>query len=675
MKISHSLLVVIILLVSACRNNADQKYAANPYMPLWEHVPDGEPRVFEDPDFPGKYRIYVVGSHDVRVKSYCGQDVHMWSAPVENLNDWRDEGAIFTYPIHNQWDMIYAPDLVEVKQKDGKKQYYLFPHSRTEREAMVCRGDRPDGPFTPINITEDGSKTLKGSLFGFDPAVWIDEITDPEDPDYETGYRAYGYWGYRNSYAAELDPKTMYSARPGADVLSYFLPGYHHDVLFDPEGTSYPSLYEGEDPANFKFFEASSIRKIGNKYLMIFSGYSGHDYQMPVSNASLRYAYGDGPLGPWRSGGVLVDARAIVPNENGTALMSTNGGNNTHGSLQEINGQWYVFYHRAARGFGYARQAMVAPVKIIWDEKPVAEGGKVTIRAYHPFAEDSIWTAKASNGSEYTGAEVTSEGFNVYGLDPYRYYSAGYACFLSNVKSMQDSWDIWDNAADITQVKNGDIIGFKYFGFGGLAKATKGLKAFQATTPGDKTRFNVFLRPTTEESFRIAIMMDGPWANETWKGKKIAEIEVPAQAEKHVACYTADVAQAVEGLTGKHAIYLVAEGPDGALFDLQGIGFSSKNKSIERPVAPTMYIKVGGKSVELPKTPTRATDANGITGYDRYEFSYSLAKGQSPKLTASSDNKAVRIEITQCEGEYGTAIVRANYRNAIKNYVIHIEKP
>ena len=47
----------------------------NPYLPLWEHVPDGEPRVFEDPDNPGKYRIYIIGSHDVRGNSYCGLDI------------------------------------------------------------------------------------------------------------------------------------------------------------------------------------------------------------------------------------------------------------------------------------------------------------------------------------------------------------------------------------------------------------------------------------------------------------------------------------------------------------------------------------------------------------------------------------------------------------------------
>ena len=45
------------------------KQAGNPYLPLWEHVPDGEPRVFEDPDRPGKYRVYIIGSHDVRFGS------------------------------------------------------------------------------------------------------------------------------------------------------------------------------------------------------------------------------------------------------------------------------------------------------------------------------------------------------------------------------------------------------------------------------------------------------------------------------------------------------------------------------------------------------------------------------------------------------------------------------
>ena len=30
----------------------------NPYLPLWEHVPDGEPKVFEDPDRPGQRQFF-----------------------------------------------------------------------------------------------------------------------------------------------------------------------------------------------------------------------------------------------------------------------------------------------------------------------------------------------------------------------------------------------------------------------------------------------------------------------------------------------------------------------------------------------------------------------------------------------------------------------------------------
>ena len=63
--------------------------AGNPYLPLWEHLPDGEPRVFEDPDNPGKYRAYIIGSHDLRFSSYCGPDIRAWSAPVEDLSSWR----------------------------------------------------------------------------------------------------------------------------------------------------------------------------------------------------------------------------------------------------------------------------------------------------------------------------------------------------------------------------------------------------------------------------------------------------------------------------------------------------------------------------------------------------------------------------------------------------------
>lgn len=651
------------------------KGAGNPYLPLWEHLPDGEPRVFEDPDNPGKFRAYIIGSHDVRFTSYCGPDIRMWSAPVENLSEWRDEGAIFTYPIEGQWDVMYAPDLVEVKRKNGAKEYYLFPHSRgRNREAMVCKGTRPDGPFTPINLNEDGTRTVSGSILGFDPAVYIEYVTDPKDPDFEIGFRAYGFWGFQRSMAAQLDQNTMYSVRPGTEIVNYLLPASaRYGVIKDPQGTVYPNVYPDQDLGTFNFFEASSIRKVGNKYITVFSGYSGPEYGVGSSNSTLRYAVADSSLGPWKSGGVLVDSRAPVLNQDGSKIETTNAGHNTHGSIEQINGQWYVFYHRPPRGFGFARQAVVAPITVQWDEKPVAEGGSAVIRGYDPFANDQIWTAKDSQGKEYKGAEVTSEGFHFYGLDPYQYYSAGFACYLSDVSLQQDSWEIWDNHMPITNMKNGNIVGFKYFGFGGLDKDIKGLKAFEGTKKGNKTAFNLFLTPKTAKSFKVNVWLDGPWDNATWKGKKIGEIIVPANSKQETTKFTIDVANYVDNLDKKHAIFLVAEGDaTESLFDFIGLGFSSNKKKIERPVVPVVSIFVNGKAIDVPAIPVRSTNENGITGYDLYETTVKLpaATSQKPVVTASATNKAVKMVITQAESTTGTAQIKCDFNGVVKTYKV-----
>ena len=215
-------------------------WAQNPYLPLWEHLPDGEPRVFEDPDAPGKYRAYIIGSHDLTYSAYCSGDIRMWSAPVEDLSQWRDEGILFSWFVDGQWDTMYAPDLVEVKDRvTGKKTYYLYPHSRGRgRIATVCKGDRPNGPFVPINVTEDGRGVLPGSLIDFDPSVFIENITDKKDPDYGIGYRAYVYYGFQHSTACELDQNTMYSMRPGTELHDYFIPASsQYGQVRDPEGT------------------------------------------------------------------------------------------------------------------------------------------------------------------------------------------------------------------------------------------------------------------------------------------------------------------------------------------------------------------------------------------------------------------------------------------------------
>ena len=665
--------------------------AQNPYLPLWEHVPDGEPRVFEDPDNPGKLRAYIIGSHDVNYSAYCGPDIRMWSAPVEDLSQWRDEGPIFTWFVDGQWDTMYAPDLVEVKDRaTGKKTYYLYPHSRGwRRTPMVCKGDRPNGPFTPINLTEDGRQCLPGSLIDFDPSVFIENITDKKDKDYNIGFRAYVFYGFQHSTACELDQKTMYSKREGTELIDPFIPAVSADGrLLDKAGSEYKALYKGQDPKDFNFFEASSIRQVGNKYVMVFSGYSGKEYGLGNTNSALRYAYGDSPLGPWRSGGVLVDSRGVVLGEDGAKLITTNFGHNTHGSLQEINGQWYVFYHRPPRGFGNARQTMVAPVKITWDKKPVAKGGVVKITGYDPYAKDNVWTAKAADGNEYTGAEVTSEGFQIFGLPPYDYYSAGYACFVYGPNAnnwMQDNHDVWNNSMDLAGIQNGGIVGFKYFGFGGLAQDTKGCKAFEGTKAGDKTTIGLNLTASGKGAFKIHIKLDDPW-----KGQEIGVVDVPADAARKATMYYAAV-PATEGLTGKHAIYLVAEGPEvqqpqqpqgrpgfggrgpqqpqrpQGLFDLHGISFS-KGADHTAPVVPQVTITADGKPLTIPSTPVRFTNQNGYPDQIRYQLYAPLDAGSKLKATSDAPN-GVKFDISPIVE--GRATIKATYKGKTKIFLIN----
>ena len=55
----------------------------NPYLPLYECIPDGEPHVFGD-------RVYIYGSHDKEGgETFCMLDYTTYSAPVTDLSDWR----------------------------------------------------------------------------------------------------------------------------------------------------------------------------------------------------------------------------------------------------------------------------------------------------------------------------------------------------------------------------------------------------------------------------------------------------------------------------------------------------------------------------------------------------------------------------------------------------------
>ena len=538
------------LLMTACTSNKsltkgdseDLSTQGNPFLPLWEHIPDGEPYVFEDPDNPGKFRVYVYGSHDDLITEYCGRDQVVWSAPVEDLTRWRYDGEIFSVTKNakgdlldreGRGDVLYAPDVALVVGEDGTKTYYLYPNNQAGgRNGMIAKSSRPDGPFEVCNWNKDNPYITDGVL-AFDPAVFVDDDG-----------RIYGYWGFERSYAAELDPATMATVKPGTEIVEDMVSGRYDDGIFS-------------------FFEASSIRKIKDKYVFIYSRFTKDgEFGLPISNYTLAYAYSDHPLGPWTYGGTIIDARGRETDEEGNIIASACIDGNTHGSICEINGQWYVFYHRQTGTDEYARQAMVAPIEVRVEEGP---GGKV----------------------EISEGEYNSNGFALNGLNPFERHSAGIACWYTGPKPAIHEWpnntffgsypaatygtddkfdapyDLRNNTNPMVNNTDGSIVGYKYFNF-------------DAKRLADKKNLKLVLRLIPEGiDGTIEVMMDRPWTSQG--GKLIGQIDLKADMEKEVCDLPIGISNEAKenDLAGKHAIFFLfkSDTKDKSLCTLQDFVF------------------------------------------------------------------------------------------------------
>ena len=540
-NLSFLFLCVLCALLASCDTATNTKSVmqtpGNPYLPLWEHIPDGEPYVFEDPDNPGKYRVYIYGSHDNLITEYCGRDQVVWSADVDDLSHWRYDGVILTvdknangepFDSAGTADVLYAPDVTLVVAPDGTKTYYLFPNDQAGgRNGLIAKSNRPDGPFEVCNWSADDANKSDGVL-QFDPAVFVDDDG-----------RVYGYWGFERSYAAELDPATMATVKPGTQVVEDMVSGRYQK-------------------GDFSFFEASSIRKIKDKYVFIYSRFTKDgEFGLHVSNYTLAYAYSDHPLGPWTYGGTIIDGRARDINEQGDTIPTATPDGNTHGSICEINGQWYVFYHRQTGLNEFARQAMVAPISVDVVEGP---GGKVTI----------------SEG------EYNSEGFALDGLDPFETHSAGIACWHTGPKPAEHQWpnnvfygsyieasygtddnfkapyDIRNNTNNIVNNTDGSIVGYKYFNF-------------NKTQGRNDVKLLIRLIPAGIDG-TITILADRPWTSQG--GKPLGTIELKADMPQTSTEVAADLPALAE-LTGKHALFFVfsSETKEKSLCTLQDFEF------------------------------------------------------------------------------------------------------
>lgn len=316
--------------------------AFNPYLPSYEYVPDGEPYVFGD-------RVYVYGSHDkFNGKDFCLGDYVCWSAPVSDLANWKYEGVIYRKeqdPKNKKGkSVLNAPDVQQ--GPDGR--YYLYYVLSMLTITSVAVSDRPEGPYEFYGYVKHADGTpygeKKGEVYNFDPGVFRDEDG-----------RIYLYSGFspkkgflRNIMAMrKLNLDGAFGMELEQDMLT--LKG--EPVLVAPG----PLLAEGTSFGTHSFYEASSMRKIHGKYYFVYSSVLSHE---------LCYAVGEKPLGPFTFGGTLISIGDVGYQGNNTAR---NYLGNTHGGMVEIEGQWYIFYHRQTNQQKCCRQGCAEKIEILSD--------------------------------------------------------------------------------------------------------------------------------------------------------------------------------------------------------------------------------------------------------------------------------------------------------------------
>ncbi len=398
----------------------------NPYLPLWEYIPDGEPHVFGD-------RLYIYGSHDrAKGEKYCEGHYAVWSCDVNNLKKWRLEGESYkrTQDPSNKEDklQLWAPDVS--KGPDGR--YYLFYCFSFYPEIGVAVSDTPEGPFEfhghvkyPDNLY--GGKVL-GDYLPFDPAV----LTDDDG-------RVYLYYGFSykkyNFDADEFQKMMNITLSEGAmitELESDMLTVKYEPKVLIPGG----KLAKGTAYDGHAFFEASSIRKVKDKYYFVYSSELSHE---------LCYAISDFPDRDFSYGGIIVSNGDV--GINGREKPVYTFGNN-HGGMVQIGDEWYIFYHRQTNGTEFSRQGCCE---------------KITI----------------DDDGAIKQVEITSCGLNGGALIAKGEYPSAIACHLTS-ETTQDKIDYFDknlkiqtmisddledkeNPMLIKFISNSSVIGYKYF--------------------------------------------------------------------------------------------------------------------------------------------------------------------------------------------------------------------
>ena len=397
----------------------------NPYLPSWEYVPDGEPYVFND-------RVYIYGSHDFyNGYVFCMGDYVCWSAPVNDLGNWRYEGVIYPKtadPLNKEGKMcLYAPDITI--GSDGR--YYLYYVLDKVSIVSVAVSTSPAGPFTFYGYVHDKDGKRLGERIGDEPQFDPGVLTENGKTYLYTGFCGQGDRSRTGAMVTVL----------GEDMLTII-----EETKFVAPGSEYS---KGTDFEGHAFFEAPSIRKVGDTYYLIYSSEVMHE---------LCYATSQSPTENFVYRGVIVSNCDLHIDTYKPADRPMAYGANNHGSIVQINEKWYIFYHRHTNGSWYCRQGCAEPIRILEDGSiPQVELTSCGLNN-GPLAGKGEYPA-------YLACNLFSEKPSIYvGGDAYP-------------KIMQDGRDGDEEIGYIGNMQDTATAGFKYFDIQesrGLQIATRG---------------------------------------------------------------------------------------------------------------------------------------------------------------------------------------------------------
>ncbi|WP_428849325.1 family 43 glycosylhydrolase [Thermocaproicibacter melissae] len=399
----------------------------NPYLPSWEYVPDGEPHVFNG-------RVYVYGSHDqFNGYVFCQNDYVCWSAPVDDLSNWRYEGVIYKKtqdPLNADGHMcLYAPDVT--RGPDGR--YYLYYVLDKVSVVSVAVCDTPAGKYQFYGYVHYKDGTRLGERAGDEPQFDPGVLT-------ENG-KTYLYTGF-------CSPFDTSRHGPMATVLDSDMLTVIEDPVFILPSKPYNK--EGGDYAGHEFFEASSIRKIKGKYYFVYSSIVMHE---------LCYAVSDYPTHGFKYKGVIVsNCDAHIDTYKPADKQMYYPGNN-HGGITEANGNWYIFYHRHTNATSYSRQGCIEKINIL-EDGTIPQVEITSCCGIKPLIGRGEYPT-------YIACNLVpglQEGKNGFRLPPW----------VEGVypKITQDGKDGDKEIGFIANMNNGAIAGFKYFKFEGVKRVS-----------------------------------------------------------------------------------------------------------------------------------------------------------------------------------------------------------